>query len=311
MNNRKSLYLIFIPIILIIIMGATLVYDMKKDHFVVYEDKINFLVNAGFEQYESMDINDIETIKNIKSKTGIEVNYVATTEENEEEFFNAITNKKFDVYYKNYKSNELKDYYSNNLILDIKPYLDDMPNFKKIIEKYPEVSLAFSENEMLYIPIVTVDGINTTKLAIRKDWLNEEDIKEVNSFSDLKVLLTKMKKSYDDNELRNQGEYFVGLSGIDSYIEDFYSSFNTYDGLYVKDNNIVFGGYENNFRELLISLNSFTKDGLIDTLQFTSDKIAFEKYILTNQTACFFDNSFDIERLSKYSYENGDNIDFV
>lgn len=308
-RNLKIIFIMSIGLICTILL-FTFFYDLVKiKKSVLNESSVNIYMEAGYEQYFNTTINDLKIINEIEKNVGVNLFFSSTVTQEDVELFNSLNKGEYDAYYGNFSNSELNRLYKRDVIKDLKPYLKYMPNYLKFIEEHPQVKLANSDDNILYIPIVTLNPAFTTKLAIRDDWVDDQK-DEINNFYDLAKVLDDLNNSYKKGELRNQGKYFIGLSGTNSNIKDFYKSFNAYDGLYIENNEIVLGAAKDEYREMLIYFNDLWEKGLLSQSQFGSDTVEFEKYVLTNQTAAFFANEFEIEKLQEYSFKNGDDIEF-
>jgi len=163
------------------------------------------------------------------------------------------------------------------------------PNLRKLLRENKEIDKLVKTDSGRYYSFPSVRPDESTLVylgpVMRKDWLDEAGLHIPETIDEWTVTLKAFKENngavaplivmLDDIRWNN---VLIGSFGIgrDFYVDD--------NGKTVK-----YGPYEQKYKDFLITINSWYKDGLIDPDFATNDRRAFEAKIVRQMSGAFFD----------------------
>ncbi len=200
----------------------------------------------GNEEVLGINTSDIEAVKELAVRTGVEIDWINPTDATTE--FQAIMTSGQDmpdaIMYK-YTPQTMFEYAKNGRIIDLAPYLDEhLPNLKKLIEANPQLEKQIlSENgEIYYLPWITQGKYYYEGPMMRKDWLEATGMSVPTTTDEIYNVLKKQKELFDAGQLPNAGDKFYGLSGYPTQTNKLIYGFDTTnDFLLTKDGHVVYG----------------------------------------------------------------------
>lgn len=185
---------------------------------------------------------------------------------------------------------EANKYGQQGALVNILDYKDSMPNFKKWMEKYPEITKAniAPDGKMYMFPN---EGFGETN---RMNWLYREDIFKKNgltppsNYDELYTVLKKLKEQYPDSYPLS---FRMGKVLNDSMTKILTPAFNTNELYYYDDatNQVKYGPIEDGYKKMVEYLNKFSKEGLIPPNWITVDTKQWQDLMSTNKAFITFD----------------------
>ncbi|HHU28006.1 TPA: ABC transporter substrate-binding protein [bacterium] len=252
--------------------------------------------NALAENY-----NDMLIFKNLYDSTNVNVNWDNISESAYAARKNLIMSDKANypdaIYHAGFSDKEIIQYSTKKVILPIDKYLDNMPNFKAILERRPDIRriLESPDGHIYSLPRVEEMGLLAypNLLFLNKVWvkdlinsgdidfLTEEDLKDGLSLSltDFEKILTLFKTKDMNKNGRNDeiplSFVFQNWQGNQS---DLYAAFgvpeNT-DHRTIINEKVVFTAVDDKFKEATNYYANWVTKGLIDKEVFSQSQDAF------------------------------------
>ncbi|MCJ8011481.1 extracellular solute-binding protein [Paenibacillus sp. KQZ6P-2] len=176
------------------------------------------------------------------------------------------------------------------MLLDLRPYLDQMPNLKRWIEGYPQiVEDMMTEDGKLY----GIDGLNTygqmpIGYIFREDIFYRNGMLLPKTFDELYDSLKILKQIYPDSKpISNR-------SGPANLFEQFYMAYHTQGGIYFDSQKMVykFGPTEPNFKKAVMMARKFYEADLIDPDFATVSDPQFFENVIGGKTFALFGEYF-------------------
>ena len=163
---------------------------------------------------------------------------------------------------------------------------ENAPNIKKFWEQYPEFKKdAIAADGHIYM-IPNYNDVKQLSLTqqyyIRKDWLNKLGLKEPTTVDELYTVLVAFRDQ-DPNGNGKKDEVPIFLRGniVRKILMPLTDIFKAQVVWYVKDGVPTFGPVEENYKDAMINLSKWYKEGLIDKEIFTRGMTSRD-YMLTN-----------------------------
>lgn len=169
-------------------------------------------------------------------------------------------------------------------LANILEYVDEMPNFKKWMEKYPadtQNSLA-ADGKMYIFPNQGIGETNRMMWMYREDIFKKNNLTPPKDWDELYTTLKTLKQAYPDSyplAWRDGLVYLLSFSASFNSSSDYYYDFDKKDW--------HFAPVEENYKKMIVYLNKFYREGLIppdflsiDTKQW-QDLMSTEKSFIT------------------------------
>ncbi|NOU74369.1 extracellular solute-binding protein [Paenibacillus sp. LMG 31458] len=176
------------------------------------------------------------------------------------------------------------------LLLDLRPYLNQMPNLQRWMEKYPQIyDSIVSEDGKLY----GIDGFNTygqmpIGYLLREDIFYRNGMLLPKTFDELYDSLKQLKQIYPDSKpISNRW-------GPDHLLDNFFMAYHTQSGIYFNNDDMTFkfGPIEPNFKKAVELARKFYEAKLIDPDFSTDSDAQFFENITKGKTFALFGEYF-------------------
>lgn len=302
--------LIFLAIV-IGISGIWILLDDNDEKKAEQQD-IQIWYPNGYELLLKKDLNDVEVIRQLEEEMNIPLFFYCVNGDIDSQFQTLMADwGENDVVFYKFSEEQLESSYENGQILDYTPYLDQMPNLRKLFAEYPEIyQKACVNGRCLRLPSLKWNAYEDKVFAVRTDWKQQSGIDQINNLEDLRTMLSEQRELFDQQKLINQGDYFAGLSSYGGYVDMLQMIFHTYDGIYWDEDkeNLVYGPQTEEYRNYLIYMKNLYQTKTLDAHLYEEESINFEKYFLNNQSSVLLAPVEQEGKLEEYSQKNGDNI---
>lgn len=171
--------------------------------------------------------------------------------------------------------------YSDKVLIDITEMMDEVaPNLKKWLGDHPEFDklVKTDSKRYLYFPVI-LDGdklVTTTGPIVRQDLLDKFNIKSPETTEEWTQMLREFKKNGID----------IPMSFNYSHIGHLYKIFNSPYDFYRDENDVIqFGMVSEEFKNAIIGIREWYKEGLLDKNIVSVDGKMIDSYILNGKTA--------------------------
>lgn len=168
-------------------------------------------------------------------------------------------------------------------LVDILDYVDQMPNFKKWMEKYPEETQGAiaADGKMYIFPNEGISETNRNIWMYRDDVFKKHNLQVPKTYDELYAVLKELKQQYPDSypfafRFGNKLQIMRNLSTNFGTNEDFYYDHDKKEWHY--------GPIEDNYKTLVTYLNKFYKEGLMPPDWLTVDVKQWQDLVSTNRT---------------------------
>lgn len=180
-----------------------------------------------------------------------------------------------------YGRTQANKYGQQGALVNILDYKDDMPNFKKWMEKYPDIAKAqlAADGKMYMFPNEGFGEANRMIWMYRDDVFKKHNLKAPANFDELYEALKKLKELYPKSypfSFRT-GSNLLLLKSMSAH-------FGTNEGFYQNGGNVSYGPTEANYRKMLEYLNKFYKEGLMPPDWLTVDAKKWQDMMSTDQS---------------------------
>lgn len=140
-------------------------------------------------------------------------------------------------------------------------YLDEYcPNIVKFLDEHPEVvqSITANDGHIYYLPIM-FEGATSLGWFVRQDWLNKLNLKAPTNAEELHdVLYAFRNQDPNGNGKKDEIPYF------ENKLKALYPLWDTRSTWYIKDDKVVFGPYEENYKTAVKNLAQWYSEELFD-----------------------------------------------
>ena len=165
------------------------------------------------------------------------------------------------------------------------------PNIQKFFEDCPEAKrrATASDGHIYYIP-GSLSGIDKAAVPsqgwfIRQDWLDKLGLKTPTNVDEFYEVMTTFRNGDPNgNGIKDEVPVFHRSS-----IGFLYPLFGLNNGWYLKDGVVTLGSVEENYKEAIINIRKWYKEGILDKEIFTRGGQAREQLLSTNLGGCTHD----------------------
>lgn len=265
---------------------------------------------GGYEILSKKELNDVEAVVEMENRLGISCDFSGVTGKLDSAFQTQMLDLEgVDAVFYRFSPEQLRSSWENGQILDYTKYLNQMPNLTRLFEENPLLyQYASVDGKCLFFPAIRENDFREELLAVRRDWMEQTGMTEIENLSDLEKLFQSERMLFEEGKLRGQGEYFVGLSSWNGYIEKLLRVFGTSKGLYWDEGELVYGPSTDEYREYLTWMKDLYQKKLLDANVYETETTAFEKYFLNGTSGAILTTGEHAARLERYSEVNGDDI---
>lgn len=170
---------------------------------------------------------------------------------------------------------------SDGVILDLNTVKDKTPNYTKYLNEHKEVR-ALSETvngELPFFSFVRGDEslLVSQGIAMRKDWLDDLGLEAPETIEEFENALRRFK-----NEKGAAAPLFADLAAFKQGF--FVGAFDTKYGYYNDNGTIKYGPLEPQFKDFVILMNKWCKEGLLNPESFTLDAAKRDSNLLNGTT---------------------------
>ncbi|MFB9756607.1 extracellular solute-binding protein [Paenibacillus hodogayensis] len=171
-------------------------------------------------------------------------------------------------------------------LVNILDYINDMPNFKKWMEKYPEISKSAiaADGKMYKFPNEGFGETNRMIWLYREDVFKDKGLTPPKTYDELYTVLKKLKELYPNSyPLAFRNGPSLGM------LLNLSANFSTHQGYYYENNELKYGPISDNYKKAIEYLNKFYKEGLIPPDWLTIDTKQWQDIMSTNRGFITFD----------------------
>lgn len=237
----------------------------KKTDTVVDSNKITYWVELSGNAAQTMsNMAETEYSKFIMEKFGTTIEYQHPAQGQAKEKFNvmvAMGNLPDIIEYTwNNYSGGVEKALSDGVIQEIN-IEKDAPNLYAYLQENPEIDKMCKTDDGKYygFPFIRGDKYLQTSagLIVREDWLKDAGLELPETMDEWTETLRAFKKIDGVKSPLALTSTAIGAGC-------FVGAYNTYDGLYIRDDKVVYGPMEDSYKDFLTQMNSWYKEGLID-----------------------------------------------
>lgn len=176
-----------------------------------------------------------------------------------------------------------------------------MPNLMKYLEENPDIKgqVTLDDGTLYCFPYVRDQGNQVeTGAAVRKDWLEAQNLEVPETIDEWHDVLTTLKKAYNlSAPLSFESRWFFNEYAMSSLS----SAYGTTYPFYVTDGTVHFGPKEDSYKEFITEMAKWYAEGLIDPDMPTVDKSTVTSKMASGESA------ITINQLSKMTSSKGSN----
>lgn len=171
-----------------------------------------------------------------------------------------------------------------NLILPLNDLIEagEMPNFKKYLEKNPEIDRMIQTDSGQYyaVPFIRGDAklLVSTGPIIRQDWMEDLGLSAPQSVADLEKILTQFKEKKGAAAPLS----VVGLNSLITFAGGFLDFYVDSDG------KVQYGLLDDSFKTAVETLHNWYQKGLVDKDFVSLDNATLDSNILNGKTGVTF-----------------------
>lgn len=232
---------------------------------------------------------DTPVLKEIFANTGVKIDLQPVPGSNYDEKKKILiaTNNIPDVL--SVSSSDLNEFGRTGIFLEISKYLDQMPNFKKVIQDNPEIKRLYVDGKLYGFPVAVQNNIQLGKaLVMRTDILKKLNLEAPKTFDELYTVLKKMKEAYPDStpwSSRGMGSFIDALSlGMGS-------GYGLYFDPDINGGSYVYGTNKPEFKEVLSYLNKLYSEKLLDPDFSVNTQQKWAEKLSSGKSFFYYDNN--------------------
>lgn len=254
---------------------------VNKTGYPVVSEKITLTAMGQTNSLLPDDWNDLLMFKEMEKMTNIHIKFILIDagSYNERKNLAFASGDLPDFFFKGVLSpQDEMSYSSQNVLINLAPYLEYAPNFNKCLEEYPEVMAAITLNDGKIVSLPQFNDVardRAEKLWINQKWLDKLGLKVPATTSEMYDVL-KAFATKDPNGNGENDEIPMSLVG-NHHIKQYLSAFGLLYDFYVDDNGkVVYSPVTEQHKEGLKWLRGLYSEGLMDNESFTQthEKIA-------------------------------------
>lgn len=172
----------------------------------------------------------------------------------------------------------------NNQIIPLNDLIDKYaPNLKKILKENPEIDKNCKTDDGQYYMFPFIRGDESLLISsgpiVRKDWLEDLGMDMPETIDDWEVMLRAFKE-------KKGAEAPLTFSGYRAVMDNglFSGAYGAPKAFFVDNGKVKYGPIEDGYKDCLIKLNSWYKDGLLDKNFVALDSKVIDTNILTGRS---------------------------
>ncbi len=282
-----------------------------EDNFTYLMEAVTLTINNDNDFYDMTDYGYVpaeDFFWNVlKEKTGVTLVNDGPTPEaynfDEEYMLMLISGELPDMLYGNWTSYSggPAQAIADDYIIALNDYEQYMPNLMKYLEENPDIKgqVTLDDGTLYCFPYVRDQGNQVeTGAAVRKDWLEAQNLEVPETIDEWHDVLTTLKKAYNlSAPLSFESRWFFNEYAMSSLS----SAYGTTYPFYVTDGTVHFGPKEDSYKEFITEMAKWYAEGLIDPDMPTVDKSTVTSKMASGESA------ITINQLSKMTSSKGSN----
>ncbi|NOU96221.1 extracellular solute-binding protein [Paenibacillus sp. LMG 31456] len=244
-------------------------------------------------------VNDSLAIKEFLKRQNVKLNLQGVPQSNYDDKKKTLiaTNTTPDIML--VKQDDIQNYADTGIFLDLTPYLDKMPNLKKVIDQQPDINKNRIDGKLYGFPLAaSFTGAGGQLAMMRMDILEKVGAKVPTNYEELYEVFKKMKAAYPDS-YPFTARAANGLTGTENLINPiafgFGSGYTTFNGSKVyyepKEKKYKFGPNSAEFKNAVTWLNKLHKEKLLDPDYATATSQIWQEKLSSNKAFYFQDNN--------------------
>lgn len=185
---------------------------------------------------------------------------------------------------------ELVDFSSTGIFLPISDYLDQAPNFKKLIEENEQINNLMVNGKLYGFPVLARwQDVSGPLPMIRDDIMEELDLSMPETFDDLYTVLTTIKQAYPDSTPMSTRNGTDGVMEIMSYpLGSGYKLYYDYD---TEGGKWLYGPSHTEFKQVLEFVNKLYTEKLLDQDYAVATRQTWMENLGSGKSMFFYDNN--------------------
>lgn len=258
------------------------IYPVQCDDTLTYWMTLNNVISSDFTNY-----GEIPLAQELEKRTGIKVEYIHPQAGQASEQFNIMiagdnlpdmVQHPWDQY-KGGPDKAIKDGYIIKLNDVFEKYA---PNFYQYIKNDDDIIKKIKTDQGNYYTVPFIRGSDwlTTYqgLILRKDWLEKSGDTLPETIDELENVLTNFKEY-------SKGAPLVLTTSQKNY---FMYAYNIGESFYLDDNTVKYGPAQPEYKDVLIRLNKWYENGLLDNNLVSIDDKYVKSHMLNDESGAFY-----------------------
>ena len=220
--------------------------------------------------FRGNDYNEKVSFQKMEELTNIHINWVQGSGVDGVEAFNLlmVSGQLPDMVAYSAMNVEGPKYGQQGAFVELSQYIDEYaPNFKKILEEYPEVKklVSTADGKIYHFPQLNLHEYNLVQMfpMIRQDWLDKLDLQAPTTIDEWYNVL-KAFKTGDPNGNGQADEIPYVTNNFQTLVRTFAPAFGTDWEFYLDNGQVKFGPYEQRYKETLQWFNKLYSEDLLD-----------------------------------------------
>ena len=296
MNKRKLLAMVTAFVMLLSLTGiaaqaeASFSYPMEYDKTLTYYIALNSNVASS-----EATLNETPFAKYLEEATGIKVEYIHPTVGSEPEGFNIMLagGDLTDIIEMNWSASNmypagLDAAITNNLVLPLEDYADQMPNYMATLNSNMDWK-RMSSTDAGHIPGFTfIRGDVYVQvyggMIVRQDWLDKLNMEMPTTIDEWTTMLTAFR-----DELGASAP-LAASGGIPNILEQgaFCGAYGVTNGFFVDNGTVKYGRAEEGWKQTLELMAQWYKDGLLNPDFITDQTNEMNAHVLNGDSGAFY-----------------------
>jgi ABC-type sugar transport system, periplasmic component len=263
------------------------------------EDGALSLTWMRYEHPSQAIVSDSKAVREIEKRQNVKLNLQSVPQSNYDDKKKTLiaTNTIPDVIL--VKQDDIQNYSDTGVFLDLAPYIDQMPNFKKVLEEHPEVKNNYIDGKLFGFPLVTKWDLQAGQIPmIRMDLLKKNDLAVPTTYDELYETLKKLKEA-NPASFPFASRAANGLTGTENLINPiafgFGSGYTTSNGTKVyydpATKRYEFGPYSDAFKDAISWLHKLYSEKLLDQDYTTATSQTWQEKLNSGKSFYFQDNN--------------------
>ncbi|TVY11178.1 extracellular solute-binding protein [Paenibacillus cremeus] len=198
------------------------------------------------------------------------------------------------------KQDDISSFSDSGVFLDLTPYLDQLPNFKQLLQEYPEIGKNQIDGKWYGFPLAQNFAASQSGQVpmIRVDLLKKWNLPTPTTYDELYLVLKKLKEAYPE-AFPFASRAANGLTGTENLINPiafaFGSGYTNATGAKVYFDPVLkqykFGPAMPEFKEAIAYLHKLYKEKLLDPDYATSTSQVWQEKLSSGKSFYYQDNT--------------------